>query len=83
MPEFAVYSGYQMDRQTFRTFASGLPGADDLFSQPKKRRNFLHYILVFNSWKNRLPSKQQRYVPRFRCTLICTLNSIDGLISLL
>lgn len=82
MPEFAIYSGYQMDRQTFRTFASGLPGADDLFYLPKKRRNFLNYVFVFNTWKNRLPPKQQRYVPKFRCMLICTLNTINGLIYL-
>lgn len=55
-----------MDRQTFMTFASGLPGADDLFYHPKQNRDFMHYVLVYNSWKSHLPPKQQRYVPRVR-----------------
>jgi len=81
-PEFAVYSGYQMDRQTFKAFASGLPGAGDL-SHSKKRRDFMNYILAFNAWKNQLPPKQKRYVPRFRCTHVSNLGSISGLISFL
>jgi hypothetical protein len=72
-----------MDRETFKTFVSGLPGAEELFYNPKKRRNFVHYVLVFNSWKNRLPPKQKRYVPKVRCKLIFPLKSIDELISFL
>ena len=45
MPKFAVYSGYHMNRETFTTFTSGLPGADDLFYHSKKRRNFDHWSL--------------------------------------
>ena len=69
MPRYAVYSGYQMDRETFKTFVNGLPGADGFFDS-KIGRNFLDYMLAFNSWKNRLPPKQKRYVPKFRCRLI-------------
>ena len=70
MPKFAVYSGYQMDRETFMAFTTSLPSAEDLFYHPKNRRNFDHYVLAFNAWKGRLPPKQRRYTPRVRCTLI-------------
>ena len=79
MPHFAVYSGYQMDRETFKMFVSGLPGAEELFFSPKKYRTFVHYALAFNSWKNHLPPKQKRYVPKFRRTLIFPLKSMLNL----
>ena len=81
MPQYAVYSGYQMDRETFKTFVNGLPGADGFFD-PKNGRNFLDYMLAFNSWKNRLLPKQKRYVPKFWCRLIFPLKSIVELIFL-
>ena len=40
---------------TFMTFASGLPGADDLFYHPKKRTNFEHF-----KWKGLNTSTRSR-----------------------
>jgi hypothetical protein len=47
MPRFAVHSGYQINRKTFRTFVSGLPEQKICFIS---QRN----ISVFVSWKNRI-----------------------------
>ena len=82
MSKFAVHSGYQIDRKTFMAFVIGLPWTDDLFYRPKNRRNFDHYVLVFNSWKRRLPLKQQHFAPKVRCMLIfpALVNTIGGLI---
>jgi hypothetical protein len=66
--QYVIYSGYEMDVQTFFQFVSSLPHAN----LSKDTLNpTLAAVLVYQNWKFGLPRAVRKHVPEIRGWLNC------------
>ena len=60
---YAVWSGYELELESFRDFMGTLYGKT--MPQEESTSNLMGYYI---SWKGRLPPKERAHAPKIRCT---------------